>query len=96
MSPANSFEYALFGHIEDGKMMGLDVDLANEVGRRMGGKVTFGKVDFKGFVAALISGRPGSGNPRGSGHEDGAGDLAVLALEANRAVSANPDELRKT
>ncbi|MDB5405843.1 MAG: glutamine transporter, periplasmic glutamine-binding protein [Rhodospirillales bacterium] len=57
MSSANSFEYAPFGYVEDGKTTGLDVDLANEIGRRMGVKVTFEKIDFKGIIAALISGR---------------------------------------
>jgi polar amino acid transport system substrate-binding protein len=57
MSSANSFEYAPFGYIESGKPVGLDVDLGEEIGRRMGVKVTFEKVDFKGIIAALTSGR---------------------------------------
>lgn len=57
MTSANSFEYAPFGYIENGKMTGLDVELAEEIGRRMGVKVTFEKIDFKGIIAALTSGR---------------------------------------
>jgi polar amino acid transport system substrate-binding protein len=57
MTAANSFEYAPFGFVEDGKNVGLDVDLTEEVGRRMGVKVTFQKIDFAGLIAALQSGR---------------------------------------
>ena len=57
MTTANSFEYAPFGYIENGKMVGLDVDLGEEVARRMGVKIIFEKIDFKGIIAALTSGR---------------------------------------
>ena len=58
MTTANSFEYAPFGYIENGKPVGLDVDLGEEIARRMGGvKLNFEKVDFKGIIAALTSGR---------------------------------------
>ncbi len=57
MTAANSFEYAPFGFVEDGKNVGLDVDLATEIGRRMGVKVEFQKIDFVGLIGALQSGR---------------------------------------
>lgn len=57
MTTANSFEYAPFGYIENGKAVGLDVDLGEDIARRMGVKVTFEKIDFKGIIAALTSGR---------------------------------------
>src|SRR6202011_3043168 len=46
-----------FGFIEDGKQVGFDVDLGNEIARRMGVKLTFEAIDFRGIMAALTSGR---------------------------------------
>jgi len=57
MATANSFEYVPFGYIESGKMTGFDVDLGEELARRMGVKITWEKIDFKGIIAALTSGR---------------------------------------
>jgi ABC-type amino acid transport substrate-binding protein len=57
MTSANTFTYPPFGYIDDGNQVGLDVDLGNEIARRMGVKVTFEKLDFRGIVAALTSGR---------------------------------------
>lgn len=57
MATANSFEYVPFGYIENGKMTGFDVDLGEELARRMGVKITWEKIDFKGIIAALTSGR---------------------------------------
>lgn len=57
MSTANSFEYVPFGYIENGKMTGFDVDLGEELARRMGVKITWEKIDFRGIIAALTSSR---------------------------------------
>jgi ABC-type amino acid transport substrate-binding protein len=57
MTSANTFTYPPFGFIDNGKQVGLDIDLGNEIARRMGVKVTFQNVDFRGIIAALTSGR---------------------------------------
>jgi ABC-type amino acid transport substrate-binding protein len=57
MTVANTFSYPPFGFVEDGKQVGFDVDLGNEIARRMGVRVTFEAVDFRGIIAALTSGR---------------------------------------
>jgi polar amino acid transport system substrate-binding protein len=57
MTSANTFTYPPFGFIDNGKQVGLDVDLGNEIARRMGVKATFQNVDFRGIIAALTSGR---------------------------------------
>jgi ABC-type amino acid transport substrate-binding protein len=57
MTSANTFSYPPFGFIEDGKQVGFDVDLGNEIARRMGVKLTFEAIDFRGIIAALTSGR---------------------------------------
>jgi polar amino acid transport system substrate-binding protein len=57
MTSANTFSYPPFGFIEDGTQVGFDVDLGNEIARRMGVKLTFEAIDFRGIIAALTSGR---------------------------------------
>jgi polar amino acid transport system substrate-binding protein len=57
MTSANTFTYPPFGFIDNGNQVGLDVDLGNEIARRMGVKLTFEKIDFRGIIAALTSGR---------------------------------------
>jgi polar amino acid transport system substrate-binding protein len=57
MTSANTFTYPPFGFIEDGKQVGFDVDLGNEIARRMGVKLVFEAIDFRGIIAALTSRR---------------------------------------
>ena len=57
MTSVNTFTYPPFGFIDNGNQVGLDVDLGNEIARRMGVKLTFEKIDFRGIIAALTSGR---------------------------------------
>ena len=57
MTSANTFTYPPFGFIEDGKQVGFDVDLGNEIASRMGVRLTFEAIDFRGIIAALTSGR---------------------------------------
>ncbi|MGQ9369280.1 transporter substrate-binding domain-containing protein [Azospirillum sp. ST 5-10] len=54
---ANSFAYAPFGYIENGKPAGFDVDLGEAIAGRMGVALKWEKIDFKGIIAALTSGR---------------------------------------
>jgi polar amino acid transport system substrate-binding protein len=57
LTVANSFAYAPFGFIENGKPAGYDVDLGDAIGKRMGVAVKWEKIDFKGIIAALTSSR---------------------------------------
>jgi len=57
MTSANTFSYPPFGFIENGKQVGFDVDLANEIAQRMNVKLTFEQIDFRGIIAALTSKR---------------------------------------
>jgi polar amino acid transport system substrate-binding protein len=57
MTTANSFEYVPFGYVESGTYAGFDVDLGEELARRMGVKLTWEKIDFRGIIAALTSKR---------------------------------------
>lgn len=49
--------YAPFDFVEDGKIVGFDADLGNEIARRMGVKAEWQNIDFKGIIAALKSKR---------------------------------------
>ncbi|HET9815257.1 MAG TPA: transporter substrate-binding domain-containing protein [Xanthobacteraceae bacterium] len=53
----SSAEYPPFEYVADGKLVGYDVDMADEITRRMGAKVAWEKIDFKGIVAALTAKR---------------------------------------
>ncbi|MDF2118015.1 ABC transporter substrate-binding protein [Roseiarcaceae bacterium H3SJ34-1] len=57
MTAGNSGSYPPFEYMADGKLTGFDVDLAEELGRRMGIKIQFTIIDFKGIVASLTSKR---------------------------------------
>jgi len=57
MTAGTSASYPPFEYVEDGKLVGFDVDMAEEIGKRMGVKIEFQTIDFKGIVAALQSGR---------------------------------------
>jgi polar amino acid transport system substrate-binding protein len=53
----SSAEYPPFEFVADGKLIGYDVDMADEIAKRMGAKVQWEKIDFKGIVAALTAKR---------------------------------------
>src|SRR6267154_2840177 len=54
----SSAEYPPFEYVADGKLVGYDVEMADEIARRIGGvKVEWEKIDFKGIVAALTAKR---------------------------------------
>lgn len=57
MTAGNSGSYPPFEMMEGQKLIGFDVDMAAELGKRMGVKVTFEVIDFKGIIAALTSKR---------------------------------------
>jgi ABC-type amino acid transport substrate-binding protein len=53
----SSAEYPPFEYVAEGKLVGYDVDMAEEITRRMGVKLAWEKIDFKGIVAALTAKR---------------------------------------
>jgi ABC-type amino acid transport substrate-binding protein len=53
----SSAEYPPFEFVADGKLVGYDVEMAEEITRRMGVKIEWEKIDFKGIVAALTAKR---------------------------------------
>lgn len=58
MTAGNSGSYPPFEIMDGSKLIGFDVDMADEIGRRLGGvQVKFEVIDFKGMIAALTSKR---------------------------------------
>lgn len=57
LTAGNSGSYPPFEMIEGNKLLGFDVDLGEELGKRMGITIKFEVIDFKGIVAALTSKR---------------------------------------
>jgi polar amino acid transport system substrate-binding protein len=57
MTVGNSGSYPPFEYMADSKLTGFDVDLADELGKRMGVKIEWMIVDFKGIVAGLVAKR---------------------------------------
>jgi polar amino acid transport system substrate-binding protein len=57
MTAGNSGSYPPFEMMDGKNLIGFDVDMAQELGKRMGVKVTFEVIDFKGIIAALTSKR---------------------------------------
>lgn len=49
--------YPPMEYVEGDKTVGYDVDLANELGKKMGVKVEFVKVDWNGIITGLVSKR---------------------------------------
>lgn len=54
---ANGGAYPPFGYVENGNMVGFDIDLGNEVAKRLGVKPQWEKIDFSGLLPALTSKR---------------------------------------
>lgn len=54
---ANGGAYPPFGFVENGTMVGFDIDLGNEVARRLGVTPKWEKIDFSGLLPALSSKR---------------------------------------
>jgi polar amino acid transport system substrate-binding protein len=57
MVVGTSAAYAPFEYREAGKLVGFDVDMGEEIARRMGVKIQWVEIDFKGIVAGLRSKR---------------------------------------
>jgi ABC-type amino acid transport substrate-binding protein len=57
MVAGSSAEYPPFEYVADGKLIGYDIEMADEITRRIGVKVQWEKIDFKGIVAALTAKR---------------------------------------
>ena len=57
MIAGNSGSYPPFEMMDGNNLIGFDVDLAEELGRRMGIKIKFEVIDFKGMIASLTSKR---------------------------------------
>ena len=53
----NGGAYPPFEFIEDGRLVGFDIDLGNELARRLGVRPQWEKIDFTGLIAALTSKR---------------------------------------
>jgi polar amino acid transport system substrate-binding protein len=57
MVAGSSAEYPPFEYVADGKLIGYDIEMADEIARRMGVTMQWEKIDFKGIVAALTAKR---------------------------------------
>lgn len=57
MVVGTSAAYAPFEYREAGKLVGFDVDLGEEIAKRMGVKIEWVEIDFKGIIAGLKSNR---------------------------------------
>lgn len=57
MVVGNGGAYPPFDMVIDGQLAGFDIDLGNEIARRMGVKIKWEKIDFSGIIAALTSKR---------------------------------------
>jgi len=53
----NSAAFPPFEFVRDGELVGYDIDLGNEIARRMGVKAEWQRIDFAGIIAALTSKR---------------------------------------
>lgn len=57
MVAGNGGAYPPFDMVIDGQLAGFDIDMGNEIARRMGVKIKWEKIDFSGIIAALTSKR---------------------------------------
>lgn len=53
MVVGTSAAYAPFEYRENGKLVGFDIDMGDELAKRMGVKIEWVEIDFKGIVAGL-------------------------------------------
>jgi ABC-type amino acid transport substrate-binding protein len=53
----NSGAFPNFESVQNGNLVGYDIDLGNEIAKRMGLKPNWQVIDFAGIIAALTSGR---------------------------------------
>lgn len=57
MTIGNSGAFPPFEFVANGKLVGYDIDLGNEIAKRMGVKAEWKQIDFSGIIAALTSKR---------------------------------------
>lgn len=57
MVAGNGGAYPPFDMVIDGQLAGFDIDMGNEIARRMGVKIKWEKIDFSGIIASLTSKR---------------------------------------
>jgi len=53
----NGGAFPPFEYVEDGKLVGYDIDLGEELARRMGVEAEWTKIEFRGIIAGLTSKR---------------------------------------
>ena len=53
----NGGAFPPFEYVEDGKLVGYDIDLGEELAKRMGVKAKWTKIEFRGIIAGLVSKR---------------------------------------
>ncbi len=66
---ATSADYPPFEYVSQGKIVGFEIDLANEIGRRLGKKIRFLDMDFHAIIGAIHTKRA---------------DVAMSAISATR------------
>ena len=49
--------YPPFEYVENGRLVGFDIDLGDMIAKKLGVKANFVKIEWKGIIAALKSGR---------------------------------------
>jgi len=57
MVAGNGGAYPPFDMVIDGQLAGFDIDMGNEIAKRMGVKIKWEKIDFSGIIASLTSKR---------------------------------------
>lgn len=57
MVVGTSAAYAPFEYRQSGNLVGFDIDMGEEIAKRMGAKIEWVEIDFKGIIAALRSKR---------------------------------------
>lgn len=57
MTIGNGGAFPPFEFVENGRLTGFDIELGNEIGRRMGVAVEWQVIEFAGLIPALTSGR---------------------------------------
>ncbi|MDB5359435.1 MAG: ABC-type transporter, periplasmic subunit family 3 [Rhodospirillales bacterium] len=53
----NGAAFPPFEFVDDGKLGGYDIEMGNEIGRRLGVRVEWQSIEFAGLIAGLTSGR---------------------------------------
>lgn len=80
-----SADYPPFEYLQDGKIVGFEIDLVKEIGKRLGKKIDVKDISFDGILGSLQSGRA---------------DMAIASIDATperrRAVDFTKDYYNST